>query len=81
MCYLDQAAAVKTQSYCKEDAVAFLEKYRDELSAGEYRTIFRSLSSLAMEGVYLNEKDILLSIAQLRNEISLADIIAAAKSA
>jgi hypothetical protein len=57
-----------------------LETYKSELTSSEYETILNSLCSHALENFYLNEKDILLSIAQLRNEITLDEIVELAKA-
>jgi hypothetical protein len=67
-------------AYSKAESVEILDRYVDELNKEEYDAIYYSLSSHAMENIYLNEKDILLSIAQLRHEITLDQIIELARA-
>jgi len=50
------------------------------LTTKEYDAIFSSLCSHALENMYLNEKDILVSIAHLRHDISLDEIVEIAKA-
>ena len=76
---LSQTATLQSFSYTA--SLNILNRYKSELTDEEYKTILKSLSSLAIEGIYLNEKDILISIAQLRGEIELDEIIKLAKSA
>jgi len=68
------------QTHSKDEAMQILSRYKPELSYAEYDAIVYSLSSHALENIYLNEKDILLSIAQLRNEITLDEIVELAKA-
>jgi hypothetical protein len=60
----------------REESLHVLETYK----SSEYEAILNSLCSHALENFYLNEKDILLSIAQLRNEITLDEIVELAKA-
>ncbi len=64
----------------REASLQILKRYKSELTSDEYETILNSLCSHALEHFYLNEKDILLSIAQLRNEITLDEIVELAKA-
>jgi hypothetical protein len=64
----------------RAESLHVLETYKSELTSSEYETILNSLCSHALENFYLNEKDILLSIAQLRNEITLDEIVELAKA-
>ncbi len=64
----------------RAESLQVLETYKSELTSTEYETILNSLCSHALENFYLNEKDILLSIAQLRNEITLDEIVELAKA-
>jgi len=79
MSYLKLIDRVYPQTHSRFEALQVLERYRSELSSMEYETILNSLCSHALENFYLNERDILLSIAQLRNEITLDEIVALAK--
>jgi len=67
-------------TFSKAESLQVLNTYKSELTADEYETILHSLCSHALENIYLNEKDILLSIAQLRNEITLDEIVELAKA-
>ena len=67
------------QTHSKDEAMQILFSYQKELTASEYQTLLNSLCQHALEGIYLNEKDILLGIAQLRNEISIEEIVELAK--
>ncbi len=80
MSYLHLVQNDYPQTYSKTEAIQILERYKLDLSTQEYNTILNSLCSHALESIYLNEKDILLSIAQLRNEITLDEIVALAKA-
>ena len=80
MSYLKLVEKEYPQINSKSEALQVLESYKKELTTQEYNTILNSLCSHALEGMYLNEKEILLSIAQLRNEITLDEIIELAKA-
>jgi len=80
MSYLERRAERGREAYSKSDALSILTHYRSELSDDEYKLIMDTLCSLALEGIYLNEKDILLNIAQLRDEITYEEIVALTKS-
>jgi len=80
MGYLKLVESEYPQTHSKAQAIQILQKYQNELTSAEYETILNSLCSLALENFYLNEKDILLSIAQLRNEITLDEIVELAKA-
>jgi hypothetical protein len=81
MSYLERRMESGRESYSKSDTLSILAHYRNELSDAEYKLMMDTLCSLALEGVYLNEKDILLNIAQLRGEITYKEIVALTKSA
>ena len=81
MRYLEKAMLDYSKSSSRIESIALLEKYKKQLTHDEYSLILNSLSSLAMEGMFLDEKDILLSIAQVQNEISAQEIIEMVKSA
>ena len=80
MSYLHLVKNDYPDTHSKAEAMQILERYKSELSIQEYETILNSLCSHALESIYLNEKDILLSIAQLRNEITMDEIVALAKA-
>jgi hypothetical protein len=80
MGYLKLVESEYPQTHSKAQAIQILQKYQNELTSTEYETILNSLCSHALENFYLNEKDILLSIAQLRNEITLDEIVELAKA-
>ncbi len=81
MNYLKKAMLDYSRSSSRAESIAILEKYQKQLTDDEYGLILGSLNSLAMEGMFLDEKDILLSIAQVQNEISAQNIIKIVKSA
>ena len=81
MSYLKKAASEYSKSSSKSESIAILQKYKDVLSDEEYTLILDSLCSLAMEGMFLNEKDILLNIAQVHHEATPDEIIEMVKTA
>jgi hypothetical protein len=80
MGYLELANQKYADSLSKEESLGILNRYKTQLSTKEYDAIFASLCSHALEGIYLNEKDILLSVAQLRKEVTMEEIIEIAKA-
>jgi len=80
MSYLKLVQNDYPQTHSKAEAMQVLERYKTQLTTHEYDVILNSLCSHALESIYLNEKDILLSIAQLRNEITLDEIVELAKA-
>ena len=80
MSYLKLVNNDYPSTHSKAEAMQILERYKTDLSTQEYDAIHNSLCSHALEYIYLNEKDILLSIAQLRNEITLDEIVELAKA-
>jgi len=80
MSYLERIHYYYPDMLSKEESLATLVHYQSQLTNEEYDTIFDSIISHAIEGIYLNEKDILLSIAQLRNEITLEEIVEMVKA-
>lgn len=75
MSYAELIQKTYPNSFSKSQSLQILENYKSELSTKEYDVIFNSLCSHALENMYLNEKDILVSIAHLRKEISLEEIV------
>ncbi len=67
-------------SFSKEQSLQLLTEYKSQMSDKEYSAILDSLCSHALENMYLNEKDILVSIAHMRNEISLEEIVKMVKA-
>lgn len=80
MSYLELVNNTYPDSFSKEQSLVSLSKYKTELTNNEYNTILESLCSHALEGIYLNEKDIVLSIAQLRHEITVEEIVKMVKA-
>lgn len=80
MSYLERINNEYPNSYSKTQSLSTLLQYKTQLKNEEYDAILDSLCSHALEGIYLNEKDILLSIAQLRNEITLEEIVEMVKA-
>lgn len=69
-----------SKSQSKEESIKILAKYKDELTQKEYQSILNSLCSHAMEGMFFNEENILLSISQLKNEITMSEIVELVKA-
>jgi trehalose utilization protein len=80
MSYLERVNNHYPDSFSKVQSLAILEKYKADLTAKEYDALYSSLCSHALENMYLNEKDILVSIAHFRNEISLDEIVEMVKA-
>ncbi len=80
MSYLERVNDEYPNSFSKTQSLSTLSQYKTQLTNEEYNAILDSLCSHALEGIYLNEKDILLSIAQLRNEITLEEIVEMVKA-
>ena len=80
MSYIERINNHYLDALSKTQSLEILEKYKDELTTKEYDAIFSSLCSHALENMYLNEKDILVSNAHLRHEISLDEIVEIAKA-
>ena len=80
MSYLERVNDEYPNSFSKIQSLSTLSQYKTQLTNEEYNAILDSLCSHALEGIYLNEKDILLSIAQLRNEITLEEIVEMVKA-
>ena len=67
-------------SHSKKESLEILSRYKRELSEEQYEAIVYSLCSHALEEIYLNERDILLGIARLKDEITVDDIVKMAKA-
>ena len=68
------------KSTSKIESLHILQKYKNKLSLKEYEAIYHTLCNQALEGIYLNEKDIAITIAHLRREITLDEIVEIAKA-
>jgi len=80
MSYLERINSDFPEASSKAQSMMLLNKYKDELTLQEYNAIYSSLCSHALENMYLNEKDILVSIAHMRHELALSDIVEIAKA-
>jgi len=80
MSYLELLNNDYQDSFSKAESIQVLEAYKSQLSDKEYSAILDSLCSHALENMYLNEKDILISIAYMRHEISLDEIVEMVKA-
>ncbi len=80
MSFLERLDHDYPDSHSKDESLAILLRYKSKLDDKQYEAIRDSLCSHALEEIYLNERDILLSIAQLKNEITLKEIVEIAKA-
>jgi len=80
MSYIERISKHYPEAFSKSESLAILERYKFEFTEREYQVVYNSLCSHALENIYLNEKDILVSISHFRQEISLAEVINIAKS-
>ncbi len=80
MSYLERLDNTYRNSCSKRESLTILEQYIDELTREEYEVIVDSLNNHALEEIYLNERDIVLGIAQLRGEITVDEIVEIAKT-
>ncbi len=80
MSYLERLNYHYPDSHSKEESLAILNRYKSKLDKQQYEAILDSLCSHSLEEIYLNERDILLSIAQLKNEITIEEIVEIAKA-
>ncbi len=79
MSYLERLNHDYPNSHSKKESLAILARYKNKLDAKQYEAIRDSLCSHSLEEIYLNERDILLSIAQLKDEITIDEIVEIAK--
>ena len=80
MSYLERLNNDYPNSHSKKESLDILARYKSELSEEQYEAIVYSLCSHALEDIYLNERDILLGIAQLKDEITVDEIVEMAKA-
>ena len=80
MSYLERLNNDYPNSHSKEESMDILARYKSELSEEQYEAIVYSLCSHALEEIYLNERDILFGIAQLKDEITVDEIVEMVKA-
>ncbi len=80
MSYLERLNSDYPNSHSKKESLEILARYKTQLDKKQYEAIRDSLCSHALEEIYLNERDILLSIAQLKDEITVDEIVEMAKA-
>ncbi len=80
MSYLERLNHDYPNAHSKKESLAILARYKNKLDDKQYEAILDSLCSHSLEEIYLNERDILLSIAQLKEEISMDEIVEMAKA-
>lgn len=62
----------------KAESIAILNEYRDRLTPEQYRNIERAIGHMAIEGMYLDRKNIELAIRGETGEITEEEEIAEA---
>lgn len=62
----------------KAESIAILDEYRNRLTPEQYRNIERAIGHLAIEGMYLNQKNIELAVRGETGEITEEEEIAEA---
>lgn len=62
--------------YTLAESLAILDKYKDDLTEEQFNNIKSVISSFAIEGMYLNEKDILDGIKIQKGEATADELIA-----
>ena len=80
MSYVERIEHYYPDSFSKTQSLKILDKYKSELSTKEYDALYSSLCSHALENIYLDEKDILIGIVHLRQEMTLEEIVEIAKA-
>jgi len=80
MTYREKISYVNGQASSREESLALLARYRDELSEEEYGWIYSSIATHAIEGMFLDEQAIVMGIAQLRGEITEDEVFSIARS-
>ena len=81
MNYFEESLKNYPISNSKSESIEILNKYKLCLTECEYNLILKSLCSLSLVGMFLNEKAILMSISQVKNEVSSFKILNVLKSA
>ena len=59
-----------------EESLAILDKYKDDLTEEQYKAIRSNIGSFAIEGMFLNQRNIIDNIKILKDEMTADEIIA-----
>ncbi|WP_086256498.1 antitoxin VbhA family protein [Campylobacter vicugnae] len=59
-----------------EESLAILKKYKDDLTKEQYEAIRSNIGSFAIEGMFLNQRNIIDNIKILKGEMTADEIIA-----
>lgn len=62
--------------YSLEESLAILDKYKDDLTEEQYKAIRSNIGSFAIEGMFLNQRNIIDNIKILKGEMTADEIIA-----
>jgi len=81
MTYRDKISSATAQASTREESIAILDRYRDDLSEEEYGWIYSSIATHAIERMYLGELDIIVAAAHLRGEITTEEVMGLATAA
>ena len=59
-----------------KESLAILDKYKDDLTKKQYEAIKSNIGSFAIEGMFLNQRNIIDNIKILKGEMTADEIIA-----
>ena len=59
-----------------KESLAILDKYKDDLTKEQYKAIRSNIGSFAIEGMFLNQRNIIDNIKILKGEMTADEIIA-----
>lgn len=59
-----------------KESLAILDKYKDDLTKKQYEAIRSNIGSFAIEGMFLNQRNIIDNIKILKGEMTANEIIA-----
>ncbi|TWO29120.1 hypothetical protein XK09_03895 [Campylobacter lanienae] len=62
--------------YSLKESLAILDKYKDDLTKEQYKAIRSNIGSFAIEGMFLNQRNIIDNIKILKGEMTADEIIA-----
>ncbi|TWO17829.1 hypothetical protein ZA02_00280 [Campylobacter lanienae] len=62
--------------YSLKESLAILDKYKDDLTKEQYEVIRSNIGSFAIEGMFLNQRNIIDNIKILKGEMTADEIIA-----
>ena len=65
-----------TEVYSLKESLAILDKYKDDLTKEQYEVIRSNIGSFAIEGMFLNQRNIIDNIKILKGEMTADEIIA-----